>query len=400
MKNEPGGSAFGHLIAPVETADFAERHWERAPLVVRRGNADYFADVLTLDDIDRLLSDLTFRREDMRVVDSYESVTRTDYMSGSEVDAAKVFGLFEAGASVVFERLDGKWPPLRRLCRAIEQELRQPAQANVYLTPGSGHGRRGERAQGLKRHYDTHDVIVLQAAGTKTWRLFEAARELPLKDEKPHPPDYAEMESVQSFELEAGDTLYIPRGFVHEAEATEATSLHVTLGLLSYTWKDLLNEAVDDLVRGDARLRRALPFGFGRSDDGRDALFDDVAGQLAASGAMARAWERIETHFIQSRRPILEGQLSQLAVLDEIGLQSVVAPRATALYEIERRADEVVLRYHGAQVSFPSYAEEALRFAAATPSYKVADIPGGLDDKGKLVLVRRLVREGLLTVIS
>ncbi len=30
------------------------------------------------------------------------------------------------------------------------------------------------------------------------------------------------------------------------------------------------------------------------------------------------------------------------------------------------------------------------------PSIKVADIPGGLDEKGRLVLVRRLVREGFL----
>ncbi len=395
MRNEPGNGALERLVAPVDKAAFVDDYWEREPLVVQRGDPSYFADVLSLDHIDRLLSDLTFRRDDMRVVDSEEAVKDGDFMSGREVDVAKVFALFNAGSSVVFERLDGKWPPLRHLCRAVEQELRQPAQANVYLTPGGSHGRQSERAQGLKRHYDTHDVIVLQASGSKTWRLYDKARELPLKDEKPNPPDYAEMEPVRSFELKTGDTLYIPRGVVHEAEATEETSLHVTLGLLSYTWKDLLTQAVDDLVRGDATLRHALPFADG---GGKEALFDDVIERLRRSGALANAWDKIENHFVQSRRPMLEGQLTQLAALDAIGQETLVAPRATALYEIERRDGQIVLLYHGAEVAFPAFAEESLRFAASTPSYKVADIPGGLDDKGRLVLVRRLVREGLLAV--
>ncbi|MEM7121672.1 MAG: cupin domain-containing protein [Pseudomonadota bacterium] len=397
MKNEPGHGALARLIAPADETAFASDYWEREPLVVQRNEPGYFADVLSLDNIDTLLSELTFRRDDMRVVDSEEPVKNEDFMSGREVDVAKVFALFGAGASVVFERLDGKWPPLRHLCRGIEQELRQPAQANVYLTPGSRHGRQSERAQGLKRHYDTHDVIVLQTGGSKTWRLYDKGRELPLKDEKPNPPDYAEMEPVRTFELKTGDTLYIPRGVVHEAEATEETSLHVTLGILSYTWKDLLIQAVDDLVRQDATFRRALPFADSR---GKEALFEDVVERLRQSGALSNAWDKIEKTFVQSRRPILEGQLTQLAALEEIDQETLVEPRATALYEIELRDDQVVLLYHGAEVAFPAFAEESLRFAASTPSYKVADIPGGLDEKGRLVLVRRLVREGLLAVKS
>ncbi|MEM7170034.1 MAG: cupin domain-containing protein [Pseudomonadota bacterium] len=398
MKNGLEDRALARLIAPNRVSDFANEYWEKNPLIVQRGDRDYFADVLSLEDIDKVLSELTFRREDMRVVDSLESVTQGDFMSGREVDVAKVFSLFGAGASIVFERLDGKWPPLRHLCRAVEQEIRQPAQANVYLTPGSSHGRQSEKAQGLKRHYDTHDVFVLQVAGSKTWRLFETARQLPLKDEKPNPPDYAEMEPVNTFDLEAGDTLYIPRGFVHEAEATEETSLHVTLGLISYTWKDLLIEAVDDLIRQDPLLRKSLPFGIGRDDKTRSEVLDSVVDCLRDSGAMGRAWSNIENHFVQSRRPILEGQLTQLAALESIDAKTIVGPRATAMYEIEKREENVVLLFHGAEVAFPAFVEEALRYVSETPSFRVTDIPGQLDENGRLVLVRRLTREGFLTV--
>src|SRR4249919_3484068 len=38
----------------------------------------------------------------------------------------------------------------------------------------------------------------------------------------------------------------------------------------------------------------------------------------------------------------------------------------------------------------------AVRPALTTERFRVRDLPGNLDDAGKLVLVRRLIREGLL----
>ena len=41
--------------------------------------------------------------------------------------------------------------------------------------------------------------------------------------------------------LNAGDLLYLPRGYVHQAMATQADSLHVTASLgRQHTWRDLL----------------------------------------------------------------------------------------------------------------------------------------------------------------
>jgi hypothetical protein len=34
----------------------------------------------------------------------------------------------------------------------------------------------------------------------------------------------------------------------------------------------------------------------------------------------------------------------------------------------------------------------------STPDIRVGDLPGDLDDAGKLVLVRRMVREGLMVI--
>jgi hypothetical protein len=205
----------------------------------------------------------------------------------------------------------------------------------------------------------------------------------------------------RTFDLAAGDTLYIPRGFVHEAHATEETSLHVTLGVIAYTWADLMVEAVSLLAETDPALRRALPRDVLHGEEGeagRQMAFHDALQRLAGSDAMARAWEKIDAHFVLSRPPILDGQLAQLAALPRIAADTVVTPRPTAVFDIVRDGESVVLLYNKARVAFPSHVEDALRFAVTTPRYRAGDIPGNLDQEGQLVLVRRLVREGLLTV--
>ena len=70
---------------------------------------------------------------------------------------------FADGCTVVFQGLHRAWAPLREFSDALARELAHPVQVNAYLTP--------EGAQGFDAHYDTHDVFVLQTAGTKEWRI-------------------------------------------------------------------------------------------------------------------------------------------------------------------------------------------------------------------------------------
>lgn len=42
----------------------------------------------------------------------------------------------------------------------------------------------------------------------------------------------------------------------------------------------------------------------------------------------------------------------------------------------------------------------AVRFALSKPRFAVRELPGDLDGEGKLALVRRLIREGLVVVHS
>jgi hypothetical protein len=303
-------------------------------------------------------------------------------LSGT-IDVARVAEEFARGATIVLQALHLHHEPLAVFARELEQELGQPAQVNAYYTPRS--------AQGLPVHHDTHDVFCLQVAGQKRWLVYEPVLELPLKDQRYRPELGDPGEPVLDVTLTPGDTLYLPRGWLHEALTSESDSLHLTVGVTPYTWLDALKAAIED-CRGDIAFRRSVPAG-GESDEDLLALLDE---RLAPALVTLRSRER----FVRTRRPVLGDQLDQVRTLDRLTLDTSVERRATVIAELAGE-DEVTLAFEGKEVVFPAQAREEVErlFVAGSP-VTPRDLPGRLDEPGRLVLVRRLVREGFLRVAS
>ena len=61
--------------------------------------------------------------------------------------------------------------------------------------------------------------------------------------------------------------------------------------------------------------------------------------------------------------------------------------------------DEARLSFEGRELSLPAFVAADLEFLLDIDEpFRASDLPGPLDDEGRLVLVRRLVREGLLRI--
>jgi ribosomal protein L16 Arg81 hydroxylase len=142
----------------------------------------------------------------------------------------------------------------------LAEELSAAFQVNAYLSPPG--------AQGFDTHVDTHDVFVLQVAGTKQWTVYGPTVELPLRTSRFRP---AAGTGSPLFvpELRPGDAMYIPRGFPHHAASLDATSLHLTVGAHTMTWAALVQAAVEACCGARRRFGRSLPPGFARSEEAR-----------------------------------------------------------------------------------------------------------------------------------
>jgi hypothetical protein len=61
--------------------------------------------------------------------------------------------------------------------------------------------------------------------------------------------------------------------------------------------------------------------------------------------------------------------------------------------------DGLKLSFEGRELSLPTFLRDELEFVLATDEpFRASELPGRLDDEGRLVLVRRLVREGLVRI--
>ncbi|MGW4425072.1 JmjC domain-containing protein [Streptosporangium sp. NPDC004631] len=173
------------------------------------------------------------------------------------------------GATVVLRGLVRYAPTIADFCAELSAELGVPLSAGAYLTPAG--------SRGAGPHYDPMSVLVRQVHGTKHWRLQappeRRPRTLPAPGERYDTPVIAEPT------LRPGDSLYIPRGVVHDAWTGDEPSVHITFsGDTPPTWADVMHQLVERAAAEDERLRETFPWRFG---DDPDALTGQAKDRIA-----------------------------------------------------------------------------------------------------------------------
>jgi cupin superfamily protein len=384
-----------------DPAAFLRDHWARAPLLRRGAGPGGFDELLSLADVGRILATTSPRTPAFRMVKDGQPLPPAAYTKSGRIgsqpvsdlaDPGRIFDQFHAGATIVLQGLHRYWAPLTSFCRQLELFLTHPVQVNAYLTPPA--------SRGLGVHHDTHDVFVLQVHGRKLWQVWDAAVPFPLAHQTKLPPGAESPTEAPQLEAELapGDCLYVPRGFRHAARTAETASLHLTVGMLTYNWNELLAEVVE-LATEEAWFREGLPVGFANDAEALTASLAERVAELRRfldKVDLGQVAERAIRRFWSSRPPLLEGQLHQLLALDELDDASVVRRRPGATCRLTVAGDRLEVLLGDRTLVMPARLEPAMRQLLDAGSFAVADLAGHLDGPSRLVLVRRLVREGLL----
>lgn len=388
---------FDWSIAPVTRDTFFNESYERKHLIIKRNDPDYYRALVCVDDIDHAVTTMGLSVPEVQVVKANASITPGNYAYDSGfIDAVRVNQLFADGATIIMSNLQERVPSLARFCRALENVFSSRIQTNIYLTPA--------HSQGFRAHYDNHDVLVQQVEGTKEWRIYDHPVQLPLNTQAFDPHDVPIGQETDRFILEPGDMVYVPRGLTHDAVATDQTSLHITTGLMTRTWADLMTEAVVAVAHRDPAFRASLPAGHANGDfdmTSMQAIFDDLLARLKDQASVTELIEGIRAEFIANRVPRVPGQMRQLARLAELTPASDVGAQPQLIYQLHQRTDPkgdeaIQISCQGAEIILPAHTRPAVEVCLKEPRFKVRDLPGDLDDAGKLVLVKRLVREGMM----
>jgi len=383
--------ALGFLIAPVGQAEFMDRYYEREALINIRHEPERYADLLTLDALDQFIASADLREGMVDLTNQRDRISPDSYIDDTgRVSRVAVAEEYLKGATIILPQLHDSMFNLSEFCRALEEVFSCHMQTNIYLTPSGN--------QGFPIHYDNHDVFVMQISGAKAWRLYGTPVETPFRGERFELGQHEPGPVTQTFTLSAGDCVYIPRGMMHDAENVgEEPSMHITVGLITKTWADLLLESISELALNSPDFRRSLPAGFANRDFDREEariLFGKLAAQIGAEASMDSAFDLLADNFLRGRRPNVSGVISA----------SAAAPQESDLYRRRRYvpwnvADDegkIVLIGPGGDIDFEAEDGDALDIALSGQPFSAAD----LKVKDPQDLVRTLWAGGFLERVA
>ncbi|WP_189277433.1 cupin domain-containing protein [Kitasatospora griseola] len=399
MSPVPSAFTLEWLLDPVKPIDFYEQYYESKPLLVSRGELEYYAKLPRLEAVDELLTATVSNRrqptQGERLTRSEPDGTMSDQQirttgnAGLDVQAA--YRAYHDGFTVVINQTHRRSAAVGRLCRGLQAALHHPIGANIYLTPAG--------AQGFLPHVDTHDVFILQLHGTKEWHVSSPPVELPLAHNRNHKQT---LPDAQIFTLMPGDMLYLPRGFRHKAVTGDSSSLHLTVGIHAFRWHDLFKDALEQLADEDAIFRSALPPQY--VDEPLDMahvteMVRRMTAALTDESFMEKAKERIASKLIAADESTGLSQFRSLDALADLSDESIVSRSPEHLCLVRIAPDRATIEFVGNFVTGPPVLGKALEFIAQRHRFAVGELPGNLSTEDRIDLVKRLVSEGLLEVL-
>jgi len=387
--------SFEDLINPVSWTRFVQEYHEKKPLLVKRQDREYFTRILTMDRINDHLGSADLIYPGVRLVKDANEVSPAQYTytvtttprksTEGVVDKEKLFSYLFAGYTVILNSHERHSREVLHLRHLAEKTFGAKAQANIYITP------RG--SQGFTPHWDTHDVFILQIAGSKQWRIYDSPITLPSKNQLFDGNWDPTLPSLTAT-LEAGELLYIPRGYVHDATAEhDQLSIHITLGIKAYTYGDLLRILLGRLDE-EFFFRRSISIS---TSVDTSSLSEAVADYITPERVDA-AMKEIHGFFLGDRPADVADRLRDYLAVDRLTLATELSRRQSTYYEIATENGQVVVRFNNKAVRLPAFVRPSIEFITSNPRFQVGDIAGALDDQGKMVLCRKLVEEGFLTI--
>ncbi|WGP08647.1 cupin domain-containing protein [Streptomyces sp. SH5] len=332
-----GAGILESRLTGLSREEFARDIWARMASLTRE--ASDFTDVFSPSAVDELISRRGLRTPFLRVAKDGATLPSSSFTApagvgatvADQLDDTALWRAFADGATLVLQALHRTWEPVAGLVSGLSTELGHPVQANAYVTPPQN--------RGFDAHYDVHDVFVLQIEGAKRWVIHEPVLPDPLRDQPwtDHRAAVADRAAHGTPHLDTmlrpGDVLYLPRGWLHSAQAQGEVSIHLTLGVHAWTRYALaehLTRAALAALGDDPSMRRSLPLAEPNEPgggNGADDLLGLVRERLLSAVAEADPAPLFHRARRSQARPAPLGPVAQLSALSGLATTSPVRLR-------------------------------------------------------------------------
>lgn len=249
--------------------------------------------------------------------------------------------------------------------------------------------------EGHTAHYDTYSFFAMQLYGEKGWSLYDSTEKLPIREDREYEDSWSAIPPKLEITLHTGDVMYVPRGRYHSAITSTMPSLHMTVGIFSSNWIDVLNASVKE-IQNFQQLRESVLNSF-PSGGGYEKSLADVKAfvesrldmSLGISSLQNKAFSRHVDARLGRLRDLLE--LSSKKDFQKFKRQGIP-------HKIFLRANKITLQFANKELQFPEFLMPLMSFICSKSSdFEISELPRLLDDKSLNLLLRKLVAEGFLT---
>jgi hypothetical protein len=246
-------TGFDEVVAPLGTEAFLKKYWLKN-FVHIPGRAGRFTELLTWSELNAILEQHRLTPPRLKLYKDGQPLDPAQYLTPTmfgvpRLDAGGLTASLAQGASLILDDIQEMAPRVRALMQSFQDTLHTDAYANLYA------GWHSQKA--FQLHWDSQEAFVIQLTGRKRWRIYEPTRLHPLKNDIEAPAQPTGNPAWEGV-LADGDTLYLPRGWWHEAFPLDEPSLHLTISPTPPTALDYLGWVMSQLRR-NGELRASLP---------------------------------------------------------------------------------------------------------------------------------------------
>ncbi|WKY14004.1 hypothetical protein Q1695_004663 [Nippostrongylus brasiliensis] len=317
--------AFAWMVAPCDVQSFFKDFFQTNALIAKRSTPNYYNNLFSTQRLVEVLEKNHLEYGTNINIAEYKDGVRITPNGVGRVYPHHLTQHLSVGRSVQFVNPQTFDDRVWYFCEVLQEMFGCFVGANTYLTPPG--------SAGFAPHWDEIDAFLLQLEGKKYWKVYAPdSRENELPRESSGNFTDEDMEGRKpTFEgwIEAGDLLYIPRGFIHQAStADDVHSLHITIssGRL-WTFADLLEkvvpEAVSAMARNSWKMRKSLPVGM---LDMNGVAEIDYRLEEHFHDEWKRVVDRHMTTLRNSMREICDGGIDHMA---RIFMRTALPPRLT-----------------------------------------------------------------------
>ncbi len=224
------------LLLPDEGVTALLTSWPNEPLVFERGSTELDRTV-TPELIDHYIDTGCVHADEIALVKSGPSLHPDCHRTNGRTDPVKLRKLYGDGYTIRLGNLQRVVPFLADVARGIQQETGYSNYLHAFLTP--------PRSQGLLHHWDQQMAVIAQIEGVKRWQLWRPEYSAPMREyqesfrvwDPGFIPKWEAAGPDMEVDLKTGQSLLLPRGWVHNPHALDSDerSVHLTFAIRERT---------------------------------------------------------------------------------------------------------------------------------------------------------------------